>query len=312
VKILVSNNYLEERICNLCKSDDAKKVYKSTITNRYDDHISFTCTNNRHSEHFQVVKCKKCGLYYCSPRLGMNNLARIYSNVQDTIYKEELNGRIKTFKRNLKNLSKHKSNGTLLDIGCSIGVFLSIAKKDGWEVSGIEPSSWCAEQGKKIFNLKDNLFVKDIKDLDKLNKKYDVITMWDVLEHLDDPMQALIICKETLKEGGILAMSTVNIGSLYAKILGKRWPWLMTMHIYYFDKSTIRKYLDKVGLDLLEIRTYKHTISLNYLLYKLKSINIILYTIGKFIKKFLLFDKNIYLDVAFGDFMEIYAQKRNL
>ena len=135
--------------------------------------------------------------------------------------------------------------------------------------------------------------------------------MWDVLEHLDDPMAALQACRKVLHDDGVLALSTVDIGSLYARLLGAGWPWLMKMHIYYFDRAVIRKYLERAGFDVLTIRTYKHIVSVDYLIYKLESINPPLHSMTKYLKKILLLNKNLYLGIAFGDFMEVYARKRN-
>lgn len=284
-------------------------IYKATVAGPKDCSHSYACSNGGHGEYFQMVRCKDCGLFYSSPRPCEGALEDLYREVEDPIYKEELEGRIRTFSRNLKNLKKYKRTGKLLDVGCSLGLFLDLARKDGWEIRGIEPSKWCVEEGKKLFNFSREISPGTCRDLDKWDEKFDAVTLWDVLEHLEDPLQALKNCRKLLKEDGILAFSTVDIGSLYAKILGRRWPWLMRMHIYYFDKKTIKKYLEKAGLKLLKIKTYKHTVSYNYLLYKLRSFSVFLYSLAGIFKKVFLFDKNSYVTFALGDFMEVYCAK---
>jgi hypothetical protein len=116
--------------------------------------------------------------------------------------------------------------------------------------------------------------------------------------------------REALKDDGFLVFSTVDIGSLYARFLGPSWPWLMKMHIYYFDRKCIKQYLEKAGFRLIKIKTYKHIVSLKYLLYKLKRINRFLFLIMNGVYRACrLFKKEIFLTIAFGDFMEVYAQK---
>jgi 2-polyprenyl-3-methyl-5-hydroxy-6-metoxy-1,4-benzoquinol methylase len=199
-------------------------------------------------------------------------------------------------------------SGKLLDVGCSLGIFLDEAQKAGWDVQGIEPSQWCAEQGKKLFGL--SIAQGTYRNIPELAQQFDVITMWDVLEHLDSPMDALRISHSALKDDGILAFSTVDIGSWYARFLGQKWPWLMTMHIYYFDRKRIRQYLEKAGFKLLQIRKYKHIVSGEYLLYKLKRINkILFFLMNIFYRICRLFKKEIFVTIALGDFMEVYAQK---
>jgi len=295
--------------CNLCHSSKFEVIYKATSRQFSHKPDSYQCTNIRHGEYYRLVKCTECGLYYSSPRPDANSLLKGYTSAKDEIYKEELQGRFKTFARNLKNIEKYKKKGLLLDIGCSIGIFLSLAQNKAWKVHGIEPSQWCVDQCKKLFNIK--IKKGTYQKLNNTKTRFDVITLWDVLEHLDDPLDALKTCRDLLKKDGLLVFSTLNFRSVYARMLGKKWPWLMKMHIYYFDKKTIKKYLEKAGLKLIQLSMYKHTISINYLLYKLKTISPFLFSLMKMIKKIFLLNKNIYITFRWGDFMTIYARKNN-
>ena len=298
---------MREVSCNLCNSKDDRQVYAQKLGSKDDDHLSYSCTNDGHGQYYRIVRCKVCGLSYCSPRPDAKELKSRYEAVQDEIYTEELAGRAKTFQRSLKHLSQFKNKGRLLDVGCSIGAFLKEAEKFGWDATGIEPSLWCVDKAQKIFNIKTKQGI--LEDLEDNKAEFDVVTLWDVLEHVDNPLRTLKSCREMLKPGGVLALSTVNIGSFYVKLLGKRWPWFMKMHIYYFDKKTIKEYIEKSGLTLLKIKTYKHTVSIDYLLYKLKKINTFLYTVVRAIKKTVLFNKNIYITFGMGDFIEVYAKR---
>ena len=108
-----------------------------------------------------------------------------------------------------------------------------------------------------------------------------------------------------MKEDGILVFSTLDIGSPCARILGRRWPWLMKMHIYYFDRDSIERLLKKAGLRLIEFKRYKHTVSMDYLLYKLKDVNRFLYALTKAFTR----NRNGFVTIWLGYFVEVYAGK---
>jgi hypothetical protein len=77
--------------------------------------------------------------------------------------------------------------------------------------------------------------------------RYHVLTMWDVVEHLPDPREELAAARMLLVPGGRLYLSTIDTGSLVARVLGARWPWLMDMHLVYFDRPTISALLEEAG-----------------------------------------------------------------
>jgi hypothetical protein len=100
-------------------------------------------------------------------------------------------------------------------------------------------------------------------------ERYDVMTMWDVVEHLPDPRDELAAARAMLVPGGALHLSTIDTGSLVARLLGARWPWLMDMHLVYFDRPTITALLEEAGFRVRRISTYSHTVSSGYLLRKI-------------------------------------------
>lgn len=291
--------------CNLCGSFELKTLFPSTVLS---DELpgSFTCTNLGHGIYYQVVRCVRCGLVFSSPRPVAEDIEEEYCRVEDLMYSLEIAGRLKTFNRNVRNLSRFSLPGRLLDIGSSMGAFVHMARQNHWDAQGIEPSLWCAGKAKELFGL--DIRQGTYKQAEGLGKDFDVVTMWDVIEHVDDPGAALRACHSILKPGGILALSTVDIGSYYARLMGKRWPWLMKMHIYYFNRRIMRRYLETCGFQVLGMSVYKHTISMRYLIYKLKAMGGGWHILGRFLSGMSFLGDN-YLTFALGDFMEVYAQK---
>jgi SAM-dependent methyltransferase len=80
---------------------------------------------------------------------------------------------------------------------------------------------------------------------------FDVVTMWDVIEHVADPFGEMQQAYRLLKPGGLLVVHTMDIDSLFAQLMGDRWPWLMEMHIYYFSQHTLRGMLEKAGFTVI-------------------------------------------------------------
>src|SRR6185503_10728546 len=125
----------------------------------------------------------------------------------------------------------------LLDAGCAMGFFLNQARADGWEVEGIDPSRWAAEYARREFGL--TVHNAPLARVALKPASFDVITLWDVVEHLPHPVTDLTHLARALKPGGLFALSTHSIGSLSAKLLGPRYPFLMAMHVTHFNRRTI-------------------------------------------------------------------------
>lgn len=289
--------------CNLCYDDCYDVLYPSTITDSILQPEEFACTSLRHGHHHKIVRCRKCGLIYSNPRDPSQLIENFYRNVKDETYCYVSQARIKTFKRAMLHLERYRKGFRLLDLGCYTGLFMDIARLRGWEVFGIEPSVWAsmiARDKNGLCVINGSIFdEKEIKD-----NFFDVITMWDVLEHLVNPRAALEICHRKLSKGGIIAISTMRCEGVFFSLCGHRWPWFMRMHLFYFTLNTLSRLLKEAGFRILGIHPYVHYIGLNYFFYKMASLN----------KYFLNFLKNkIFQQITFpvnlGDFVEVYAAK---
>ena len=230
----------------------------------------------------------------------VKNILDSYKKVQDPLYIAEEAARIKTFKRHLRNIDKLCQRGRLLDIGAYTGLFLSLARDAGWQVAGIEPSRWAVAQARKLYHL--TLKMGILKRGHFTPGTFDVITLWDVIEHFTDPLQAIRICHSYLKPGGWLIMSTMDIDSLAAKILGPRWPWLIHMHRVYFSRTTMKKILEKAGFTNVFFRAHIRFVSLRYLISRfIPNRRPISHPLG-----------NLMLPFYIGDLFEVYAQKPDI
>ena len=240
--------------CNLCNQDTYKVIYPSTIKNNPNREAwkPFRCTNPGYGSHYTIVKCNNCSLMYVNPRITSEQILANYVRVEDPTYLVEQIGRELTFQKHLAEL--HKITGIpagrkILDVGSYTGVFVSLAGKAGWNAFGVEPSKWAVEQAAKSGL---NITEGTLESANFPKNNFDVITMWDVIEHLDDPYNSILSARTLLKKDGLLVIHTMDVDSLAAKILGKRWPWLMEMHIYYFSQRTMSEMLKKAGFEIIK------------------------------------------------------------
>ncbi|MFC1698989.1 class I SAM-dependent methyltransferase [Candidatus Omnitrophota bacterium] len=247
--------------CNLCQGQDLKFLYK---------------INN-----LRVVKCLSCGLIFVNPRLKEERFLEMYENnyFQRNVYAPDQSdfygyvdyladskNIIRTFEHVFGQIKVYKQQGRLFDVGCAFGFFLDLARKDGWQACGLEPSSQaCAYAREKLDLAVDQ---GTLAEATLPAKTFDLVTMFDVIEHLCDPLAGLVKVNRSLKDDGLLVVSTPNADSLLAKILGKKLEDARRTneHLYMFSRKTIAAMLKKCGFAVLKIRPYGKFFSLGDLL----------------------------------------------
>jgi ubiquinone/menaquinone biosynthesis C-methylase UbiE len=235
--------------CNLCGSTYFTECYPATIP--YEqvpaDWSAYRCTSAGYGLHHTIVRCNRCGFVYTNPRWMGGQILDHYEAVEDPLYLEEREGRVLTFQRHLKPLQTitgPPAGHRLLDVGCYTGVFVEIAASAGWDAWGVDPSGWAVGQARR-----DGLQVIEgtLETARFPDAHFDVITMWDVIEHVGDPAAELREAYRLLRPGGILVVHTMDIDSLFARVMRGRWPWLMEMHLFYFSQSTLRQMVEGIG-----------------------------------------------------------------
>jgi len=280
--------------CNICGSDDYQIVYRSNIGIISPSVEDYTSTVNRYSVFNNIVRCNCCGLVYMNPRdIGVSEF---YKDVVDNVYLETWHERALTFNEHLEVIAKYKSCGKLLDIGCYAGIFLEQAQKKGYQVTGIEPSTWASVYARN----KTGVRVVNASCNEKLffpAEEFDLVTLWDVIEHLDDPSLCLSNVHTYLKRDGIVVITTHDIGSIIAKLMGKRYPWLMRFHLYHFTPATLSALLLKNKLEVIFIKYYSKQFTLDYIFSRFG-----IKVKGKIFKR-------ITIPVNFGDMFMVIAKK---
>lgn len=253
--------------CVLCGAHDASLVIPSTLgrPDERGDWSAYRCTSGGYGYHGPIVKCNRCGLVYANPRVQSREVVGIYEAVKDPLYVEERLGRVLTFEHHLRPLEKRTGPGSgrrLLDVGAYTGVFVEIAAQHGWDAWGVEPSAWAvgvarAEGLQMSFGTLEEATFPDAG--------FSVVTMWDVIEHVADPYATLQEAWRILEPGGWLAVHTMDIDSLFSRLMGKHWPWYMQMHLFYFSRKTMASLLKRAGFEVAWMGAQGRYLHIGYL-----------------------------------------------
>lgn len=170
--------------------------------------------------HGPIVQCQLCGMIYACPQLPGADLELEYGEAEGREYMSELLGRERQFAEAYDLIERFAPRGRLLDVGCFTGVSLAVARKRGWQVTGIEPS----QVGRAIASERFGLELRPglLPDPTIASESFEAVTLWDVIEHVPDPGAVVGECWRVMKPGGVLGVGTPDIGSPLARLMGER------------------------------------------------------------------------------------------
>ncbi|MBI4684360.1 MAG: class I SAM-dependent methyltransferase [Nitrospirae bacterium] len=262
---------LENVNCSLCGSNEYEVVYPPQYEKAKPGNIIETFRSSGDEVLIdQLVRCRKCGLQYLNPRLRQEVILEGYSGGSDETFVSQIAGRERTFARSLDLIERLvPQKGKILDIGTAGGSFLGVASKRGWDVIGCEPSRWLAEWGSKHYNI--TVHAGTVFNMQFKESTFDVVTLWDVLEHTPDPKAVLKECNRILKPGGILVVNYPDIGASVARLMGRKWVFLLSVHLYYFTVKTIAEMLKTTDFDIIMRKKHWQTLELGYIFSRMQA-----------------------------------------
>lgn len=256
-----STSFYEHIPCNLCGSEDKDERAHLSHMLRLPDGV-------------HVVRCKKCHLYYLSPRPTSEAYKKHYTNTYQ-YQPESYLGRIKNqevfFSQRLDEIEAFGlKRGNVLEVGCATGNFLYQAKLRNWHCIGTEISLNLAEYARNHFNL-DVFINDDIRDLNFNDDQFDLVYASNIVEHLSDPSSFFIEVNRIIKPNGVLFIEVPNqfrhlrekMKSLAYSVLPEKIadnllppPIDSLHHCYFFSSKTMEAMLRKSGFDILSLSTY--------------------------------------------------------
>ncbi|HET58452.1 MAG TPA: methyltransferase domain-containing protein [Deltaproteobacteria bacterium] len=207
----------------------------------------------------QWVRCFRCGLIFANPIPNEEALNRYYSRIAGEkfggIYgniEERLDFLADMSRTRLEKIERHGNGAaTILDIGAGIGIFTKTALDRGWQAEGIELTPEDCDYAKEKFGLE--LKQENFYDLSE-NRKYDVVTLFEVIEHLRHPLKDLKYINTLIHDNGLLVLATPILDSAYGNETKEHNPfWYVVSHLSYFTRNVMINYLREAGFEIVEI-----------------------------------------------------------
>lgn len=250
---------VNEQICRCCDGRDFKTLYKSSNES--------------------VKKCLNCGVIFTEIMGEKPSFKDFYDQDYYEKWSKESFQRKKMWQGRFRQLQKRCHNGALLDIGCGLGDFIIIAKQKGWDVQGVELSSYAAKYVTNKEKIK--VLCGEIQPGSFAAGAFDVVTMWHALEHVDSPGEILRTIKPILKKDGMLVIEVPNayyLVQLIKNYLNSRNIFSSFVvqgqaepHFFHFSVNSLRKILQDAGFVVQRVYVGTYGGHQKGLLRKLKS-----------------------------------------
>jgi len=225
----------------------------------------------------RLLSCRGCGLLFAHPLpdesekeeterqayVGevLPEAAEFFESCNADFVEDEI---VRGFRRVLRLLEQGRGQGRLLDVGAGTGLFMHLAREQGWQIKGLDLCELSREKARAEFGVEVD--VGDFRSAPYQPESFDCITMLDVLEHSLDPAAFLARALELLKPGGLLYVAVPNQRSLLANLVD-RWIWLglparrwflerlyVSPHIFYFHPRLLKRALEDAGFEVVSVR----------------------------------------------------------
>jgi ubiquinone/menaquinone biosynthesis C-methylase UbiE len=250
-----------------------------------------------------IYKCKSCGHGFIPISFDSDVINEWYRRAsRDNSFLREEAGRRKTARMMLNRIDVlcGGDKGRLLDMGCGPGLFLAEAQKMGWDVEGVEISEWAVRHAREKMNIK-NISEGGLTALPTITENsFDVITCFDLIEHLVEPHKLLEELARILKPGGLLVITTPWFGSWLSRVMGGRWFSIMPEHLHYFSCDSLQQLLGKSGFEVEKKRSHTRYFTVEYGWNRLTDY------LGL---KMWSFPVELIVPINLGDELEVYAHK---
>jgi 2-polyprenyl-3-methyl-5-hydroxy-6-metoxy-1,4-benzoquinol methylase len=208
---------------------------------------------------YLIVECVACHMRYVSPMPTPEEITAHYqqaeyfageSGLGYLSYADMKKALRPHFQRRLQIIEAQlPQRGKILDVGCAAGYFLEEAHQRGWQISGMDLSQEMVYSAEELLHVPIYTALADIPDRD-----FDAITLWEVIEHLPNPLDTLHQLRDHLRPGGVLTLSTPNTGHWQALCAKEQWVgYQPPSHLQYFTRKTLADTLRRAGFESVEV-----------------------------------------------------------
>lgn len=238
-------NYLDKINCPVCGADNNRKLFPVFHSN---SNVLEILGFGENDEAVDIVVCKECSHNYMTPVVKGQLMNKYYSILNSEFYHNSdtpaLNHNYREYSDYCKMIGALKNTGKILEVGCGNGYLLKNLETLGYDCYGVEPSPMAYTYAKEKLGL--NVENKFLAESSFYNKKFDVVILIDVVEHIMDMQTFMKEITTVLNDGGIIFIGTGNIDSLNAKIAGPNWGYFLSWeHVSFFNKQSMQYILQK-------------------------------------------------------------------
>jgi SAM-dependent methyltransferase len=230
--------------CPVCDGTSFDEVYRATFTSDdWQDAVPYFLTGRTKAVHGRIMRCTGCRFLFTSPQFAPHEYARIYGAVRAD---NRANASAARFNMLAERVRHCEIGGRFLDFGCGNGAFL--VAMSGFDGVGFEVSADGVRRDGRIVTgdiLSDRLACAGLD-----TACFDFIVAWDVLEHLSDPFWRMRRLTDLLKPSGRLYLTLPDSASWVARLTGEKWNMLLLEHLWYFNPTTLGRFLARCGLSL--------------------------------------------------------------
>ena len=251
------SDFFQRESCPYCSSRKNKLLGPVMFQRFFSTPQGKVMLNNIIQQKRQLVKCSSCGVVYHQIIPRKETMDKLYQS-SNVLENWEWNPIARGFQSKFGfMLNNPHSKIRILDVGCHTGGFLSLLPKN-WEKYGIDPNS--VALGKARQRIPNGTFRSlYVEDIDLPPNYFNIITMWDIAEHLYDVQNTFQNIYTLLAQGGYLVLETGNWVSLSARIFRRGWYYVNLLeHFVFFEPSTIQRVLKENGLVVEQIKTTVH------------------------------------------------------
>lgn len=253
-----------ERTCPVCNTGDHSRLFAEANldASRLDD-FAFASRKLPEYMHLRLLECRNCDILYASPMFSAGTLAAAYHEAaydSDAVAKQAA----KTYSRHLEALLPQLGNRNgAIDIGAGNGAFLHYLLEAGFEnVVGIEPSASAMAAASP--DVKPHLRTGLFNPADFTKESISLITCFQTIEHVDDPLRLCRDAFELLRPGGAVLLIAHNRRAFSARLLGRKSPIFDLEHLQLFSRKSLGRLLDAAGFQNVRVSTVVNRYPISY------------------------------------------------
>jgi SAM-dependent methyltransferase len=225
-------------------------------------------TDARYGVTLALVRCDACGFVYAADD-DLARLPALYAALDDPTYADQAPPRQRQMAWLLARVARHRPAArSLLDVGAGTGFLVEAAARRGWEGIGVEPSAPLAARARASGR---PVLAGGLPHPALGARRFDVVTLVDVVEHVADPVTLLRDAARHLAPGGALLVVTPDVAAWAPRVLGARWWHYRIAHVGYFDRHTLRQLATRAGLRVAAIARPRWFLPIGYLAERLAS-----------------------------------------